>query len=66
MKIEDRIKATFRNFHEQTKKGTLEKFVCVGKSDDGLETVFNAEQITKRIVVRLEKNDNGMFKPNGR
>ena len=63
MRMEDRIKSIFRDFHNETKQGTVQKFICVGKNEEGIETVFNTENFTQKIVIYLYKQDNGLFKP---
>jgi len=63
MRVEDRVKKIFRDFHNETKQGTVQKFICIGKNEEGIETVFNTENFTQKIVIYLYKQENGLFKP---
>lgn len=39
----------------------LEKFVCVGKDDEGFETVYNVESFIRKWTIDVDKDDNWIY-----
>ena len=58
----DKFKNQFRFFYGEFKEKRLTKFTCIGKDDSGLETVFNADSLTKAIVVKADMPENGLYR----
>lgn len=59
--ITQAVKDKFMRLFKEQKDGSIKKFICVGKNDDGLETIFNTENFTKKISIRLRKQENELF-----
>ena len=59
--ISDRIINQFRFFNSEHKEGKIRKFICVGKNEHGLETVFNTDNFTQKITAKVKKQENGLY-----
>lgn len=47
----------------KNKKEKIDKMICIGESDDGVEKLFNLETFSKRIDISATKNSNEMYDP---
>ena len=45
------------------KKYSLDKLICIGIDDSNFESVFNANNFTKKINIELSHDDKGMYDP---
>ncbi|EAL6232340.1 hypothetical protein DSU30_08865, partial [Campylobacter jejuni] len=39
----------------------IEKMKCIGKNDDGIESIFNLDSYLKKIEFNLELDENGIY-----
>lgn len=62
--LSERIIKQFRFFNSECKEGKIKKFICVGKNEHGLETVFNTDNFTQKIVASVKKQENGLYDTN--
>ena len=41
----------------------IDKMICIGKDDKGVEKIFNLDTFLKRIQITTIKNENEMYDP---
>ena len=61
--LTDVLRSKFLSLSSDAKNGILNRFVCVGKDDNGIETIFNTDNFTQKIIANVNKLENGLYLP---
>lgn len=59
--MNDIVRKKFQEFYEEAKTGRVSKFICVGKDDQGIETIFNADNLTSKISIDVTRQQTGLI-----
>lgn len=58
------LRKLFGSLNGERRYGNIKRFVCAGRDEQGLETVFNADTFTRKVRLKVNKGDNGLFDKN--
>ena len=62
--LDTKLRKLFNMFRKEREDGLISKFVCIGKDDSGLETIYNADNFTRKVSIRLGEEENGLYSKN--
>lgn len=50
-----------RELNEKRLCGEIDNFICVGRDDTGLDSVFNMDTFTSSVTIKSDHDENGMY-----
>lgn len=53
-----------KNLYSQKSDGSLQKLLCIGRDDKGIEKIFNLNSFTHKIEIDCDKEINGFYDEN--
>lgn len=62
--IKESLKRRLGELSQKQKSGLLKTLVCIGKDEDGFNTIFNTNSFIKQIDISVTKDEQDLFVPN--